>query len=256
LKLGRRAWRAKLDLAMKLWAELRPNDSQRYVGCSRNDFSFGSIRPLATNANFGEWVDGWHDGDNSWSFRVRGSFSDGRVMAMESDVVGYDVSGVHVLDFDVLEACSLMDGQPASDPPLVSIDASDAEVASHLADCCLRTDRIWAFFGGASIDNLPKLAIWMIQNRHAVVAFDVSVAMVCAAYVYGETELSLDLLTEYEMKWKSHIQAERRELSDLFDQQVPEGMQLLFSREQAEAIGARAIAHAVRLRSMITGGDA
>jgi hypothetical protein len=203
--------------------------------------------------DFSEWVDAWQSGDDSWSFRVRVAFSDKRVMAMESHVVGYDVSGVHVLDFDVLAASSLMDDQTAPDPPLVSIDASDAEVASHLADYCLRTDRIWAFFGGASIDNLPKLAIWMIQNRHAVGAFDASVAMICAAYVYGETELSLNLLTEYEMKWKSHMQTEHR---GRFDQEIPDGAQLLFSRQQAETIGARALAHAARLRSMIKGGDA
>jgi len=175
-------------------------------------------------------------------------------MTMESDVVGYDVSGVYVLDFDVLAASSLMDGQSALDPPLVSIEASDAEVASHLADYCLRTDRIWAFFGGASIDNFPRLAIWMIQNRHAVGAFDASVSMVCAAYVYGETELSLDLLTEYEMKWKRNMRMAPG--IDLFDLEIPGFVQLGPSRQKIEEMGTRALAHATRLRSMITGGDA
>ncbi len=248
MKLGRTAWKTKLDLTMKLWSELRPNESQRFLGFSRNDFSFGSIRTLATNIDFSEWVNAWAGGDDSWSFRVRGAVSDGRVMNMESHVVGYEVSGVYVLDFDVLAASCLMDGQSVPDPPRVSIDASDAEVASHLADYCLRTDRIWAFFGGANVDHLPALVIWMIQNRRAVGASNACVSMVCAAYVYGETQLSLDLLAEYEMEWKRHMQLAPGEPI------VPELVGILQfgpSRELVQEMGTEALAEAARLRNMI-----
>src|SRR5262245_47583624 len=103
-----------------------------------------------------------------------------------------------MLDFDLLAASSLLDGKPVPHSPTIGIEASNVEVASHLADYCLMIDRIWAAFGGASVDNLRKLAIWMVQNREAVGTLGASVSMVCLAYVYGEKELSLALLAEIE----------------------------------------------------------
>ena len=169
---------------------------------------------------------------------------------MKSHIVGRDVTGLYVLDFDVLAASSLMDGHTVPNSPLIGIEASNAEVASRLADYCLRMDRIWAFFGGASIDNLPTLAIWMLRNRQAVGASDASVSMVCTAYVYGETELSLELLAEYENGWKRRMRFGISE-EDIFPELLTGTVVLEPSRESLQEIGTEALAEAARLRDII-----
>jgi hypothetical protein len=250
LKLGRSHWKAKLGATRKLWREMRPNERQRSGYEGRKGFSFESIRALAANIDFAERVNAWQMGDVSWSLRVRGEIYDIRVSTMESQLVGRDVTGLYMLDFDVLAASSLMDGQAVPNSPLIGIQASNAEVASHLADYCLRMDRIWAFFGGASIDNLPTLAIWMIQNRQAVGASDASVSMVCAASVYGEKALSLDLLLEYEKGWKRRMQFGISE-EDIFPELLIGTVVLEPSRESLQEIGTQALAEAARLRDII-----
>jgi hypothetical protein len=250
LKLGRSHWKAKLGATRKLWREMRPNERQRGAYAGRKDFSFESIRALAANIDFAERVNAWQMGDDSWSIRVRGEIYDIRVSTVNSQLVGRDVTGLYMLDFDVLAASSLMDGQAVPYSPLIGIQASNAEVASHLADYCLRMDRIWAFFGGASIDNLPTLAIWMIQNRQAVGASDASVSMVCAAFVYGEKALSLDLLAEYERGWKRRMQFGISE-EDIFPELLIGTVVLEPSRESLQEIGTEALAEAARLRDII-----
>ena len=61
-----------------------------------------------------------------------------------------------MLDFDVLAASSLMNGQAVPYSPLISIRASNAEVASNLADYSLRMDRIWAFFGALTSTTFQR----------------------------------------------------------------------------------------------------
>jgi len=240
LKLGRSHWKAKLGATRKFWRETWPNERQRGAYAGRKDFSFESIRTLAANTDFAERVDAWQMGDDSWSLRVRGEIYDLRVSTMKSQLVGYDVTGLYMLDFDVLAASSLMDGQAVPYSPLIGIQASNAEVASHLADYCLRMDRVWAFFGGASIDNLPALAIWMMQNRRAVGAGDADVSMVCVAYVYGETELSLDLLEEYERGWKRRMRFDISE-EEIFPELLIGAVVLEPSRETLQEMGTEAL---------------
>ena len=250
MKLGRTYWNAKRVTTKKLWRGMRPNERQRSGHESREDFFFRSIRTLASGVDFAERVHAWQRDDDSWSLRVRGEIYDRRVSSMKSDVVGRDVTGLYILDFDVLAASSLMDGQAVPSSPHIGIQASNAEVASHLADYCLRMDRIWAFFGGASIDNLPTLAIWMIQSRQAVGASDASVSMVCAAFVYGEKALSLDLLAEYEKGWKRRMQFGISE-EDIFQELLIGTVVLEPSRESLQEIGTEALAEAARLRDII-----
>jgi hypothetical protein len=254
LRLGRAHWRVKLNVAKRLWRNMRPNESQGSGRVTRTDFSFNSTRTLGANMNFSEWISGWQMDDDSWSLRVRGRLYDTRVSTMRSHAVGRDMSGFGFLDFDVLAASSLMDGQSAPPSPLVSIEASEAEVARHLADFCLRADRIWAPFGGISADTLPTLALWMIRNRNANGAGDADLSMVCAAHVYGETELGLDLLTEYETELKRRMQMERSEYIEEFGLDIPGYVYLVPSREQIAEIATANLADAAKLRRMIEGG--
>ena len=235
---------------------MRPNEPQGSGRATRSDFSFDSTRTLDSNMELHESVSGWQMGNDSWSLRVRGYVYDARVSTMKSHAVGRDVSGLAFLDFDVLAASSLMDGQSTPPSPLVRIEASDAEIASHLADYCLRMDRIWAAFGGASVDNLPKLAVWMIRNRNANGAGDADLSMACAAYVYGVTELSLELLAEFEMGMNRRMQVEPSEFVDLYGLDIPGALQLGPSRQLVTEIATANLADAARLRSMIKGGDA
>jgi hypothetical protein len=250
LKWGRSHWKATRATVKKFWREMRPNERQRSGYESRKDFSFLSIRTLASDIDFAERVNAGQIGDDSWSLRVRGEIHDIRVSTMKSQLIGRDLTGLCMLDFDVLAASSLMDGQAVPHSPLIGIQASNAEVASHLADYCLRMDRIWAFFGGASIDNLPALAIWIIQNRQAVGASDASVSMVCAAYVYGEKALSLELLAEYENGWKRRMRFGISE-EDIYPELLIGTVVLEPSRESLQEIGTEALAEAARLRDII-----
>jgi len=258
LKLGRRHWKARLDATKELWRQLRPNELQQDGWVNRADFCFKSTRTLGPGIDFVQSIAAWQSDEESWSIRVRGAILDKRVSTMKSQLVGYDVTGLYSLDFDLLAASSLLDGKPVPHSPCIRTEASNAEVASHLADYCLMMDRIWAFFGGASVENLRTLAIWMIQNRNAVGASDASVSMVCLAYVYGETELSLALLAEIEMELTTRMRADP---SDLFDEverelgrDVPDSVRLVPSREQVAEIATKALAEAARLRNMIEQG--
>lgn len=258
MKLGRRHWKQRLDVTKELWRRLRPNELLRDGWVNKSDFFFKSTRRLGSGVDFIQAISAWQLGEESWSIRVRGRILDKRVSTMRSQLVGYDVTGLYSLDFDLLAASSLMDGKPVPHSPCIGIEASNAEVASHLADYCLMMDRIWAFFGGASVENLRTLAVWMIQNRGAVGESDASVPMVCLAYVYGETELSLSLLAEIETELITRMRADP---SDLFDEverelgrDVPDSVRLVPSREQVAEIATQALAEAGRLRKMIEQG--
>ena len=70
----------------------------------------------------------------------------------------------------------------------------------------------------------------MMQNRRAVGAGDANVSMVCVAYVYGETELSLELLAEYEEGWKRRMRFGISE-EEIFPELLTDAVVLEPSRE-------------------------
>ena len=174
-----------------------------------------------------------------------GAIDDARVSSLRSHVEGSDKTGLSALHFDVLAASCLVDNQTVPPAPQLSIQASNDEVASYMKEYSCRIDRIWSSFGGCGAERLPALAIWMIQNREAVGAFD-GLPMVCTAYVYGETELSLSLLAEWERHWQERMRSEG-------DQVIEEFGRLWFtpSRQSLLETGAAVLADIARLRGII-----
>ena len=183
--------------------------------------------------------------DGTWSFRMRGAIDDARVSSLRSRVEGSDKTGLSALDFDVLAASCLVDNETVPPAPQLSIRASNDEVAGHLKEYCRKIDRIWSFFGGCGAERLPALAIWMIRNREAVGAFD-GLPMVCAAYVYGETELSLQLLAEWERHWQERMRSEGDQVVEEFDM-----LWFTPSRQSLLEVGTAVLANIARLRGII-----
>jgi hypothetical protein len=222
---------------------MRPDEAHGLALPREHSFSFISTRALAPNVDFATTVGGEQCAEDSWPLQVRGMIYDRRVWTLNSDIVGFDTSHLPALEFDVLAASSAMNGETISDLPVVRTDTSTAEIASHLEDYSRRIDRIWDFFGGASIANLVPLAIWMIQHRGTVGADDLpGLPTICAAYVYGERELSLCLLDELEMDWQRRLQTEPDELAE-------EGNTL--ASQLLQLAGQSALADLARLRIVI-----
>lgn len=208
MKRDRHYWKVKLNVTKALWRSLRPTESQGHVQVSRKDFWFESVRIIAPKINFESYVSGWQIDDSTWSLRVRAAISDVRVSEARSFVVGRDTSKLYVLDFDILAASSLLRGEKIPASPLLELDALESDVLKHLKNYIGKIDYIWNIFGGCSAENIPKLAIWVILNRATVGAPQGGVPMICAAHIYGEKELSLELLAEFEADWDMRLKLE------------------------------------------------
>lgn len=207
MKSDQDPWKAQFSAASKLWRDLHPNEVYRKGFTKRHQFFFRSIRTLAPGLKFETVVDALRFiRDGTWCFRMRGAICDLRVSSLMSDIVGRDQTRLSALDFDVLSASCVMNSQPEPPSPELSIQASDDEIARYLKEYCRRLDRIWNFFGGASIDNLPALAIWMIQ-RHQAVGTSKELSTACAAYIYGDTKLSLRILADMEAEFRERIRS-------------------------------------------------
>ena len=209
----KRFWRTKLSIARRLWRNLRPDEKLGGKWASRGDFWFESKKSLSPQVSFGSHVSGWQVDNQTWSLRTRGVVYDSRVSDINSFAVGRDTTDLYVLDFDVLAAFGLIHRECSPVPPVLELDAPDSDVENGLERYCRMVDAIWAYLGGYDLCNLPQLAIWIIHNRKEVGAPLGDVPMICAAFIYGDVDLSRGLLADYELHWEARLRLEpNREL--------------------------------------------
>jgi hypothetical protein len=134
--------------------------------------------------------------------------SDERVNALRSIALGFSIS-VRFLDFNVLAASSVMDGQEMPDYPHFDSNASVEEFAAVVGDYSRRIDHIWNFVGGFTRAGFEKLAIWALRNaEEAGTIHHTLYGGICAAFAYGERELANKLIAELISEWEERKRLE------------------------------------------------
>jgi hypothetical protein len=203
--------RAKLRMAKTLWRSFQPGSSVSGGRITDGDFSFYSERTLGDGVKVGWSVRAWKVDDVSCSLRVRMGLYDERVSALRSIAMGFDMSRVGFLDFDVLATSSVMDGQEMPDPPVFDSEVQAEEFAPIVEGYSRRIDRIWDFVGGVSVQGLENLAIWAMRNRDRAGTMSNTMGDICAAFVYGERQLAYELIAELRSQWERRVQQEPRQ---------------------------------------------
>ena len=186
-----------------LWQALWPDERASVVMADDLGMEFESRQTLATGIHFTTWVLGFPY-DDGWTLRFGGRLTDQRVEALEEELQGPNPLSPYVLEFDLslthkfLEGKTFVEGETEHSLPAIPIDASDSSVRAILETNGRRLDRIWASVGGCSIEGFQALALWAMRHYNFTRAGTPTVAMVCAALVYGDRNLAAWLLREYE----------------------------------------------------------
>jgi hypothetical protein len=196
---------------MGLWRRFQPGASVRGGRITYGDFSFLSERTLADGVKVDWSVTAWKAADKHCRLQVRMGLYDGRVDVLRSIAMGFDMSRVAFLDFDVPAASSVMDGQDRPDPPVFDSDVQAEEFARIVEGYSRRIDRIWDFVGGVSVQGLESLAIWAMRNRDRAGTMSNTMGDICAAFVYGERPLAHELIAELRSQWERRVQQEPRQ---------------------------------------------
>jgi hypothetical protein len=164
LKVDRRSI-AMLRTAKTVWQSFQPLCSVWGGRVTTVDFTFEVTRMLDAGAKIRWHVNAWRIDDGNCSLGVKMALYDERVSNLRSIAVGYDVTSLSFLSFDVLAASSVMDEQEVPAPPVMASERSVEEFASLAQEYTTRIDRIWEFVGGLSVAGMERLAIWAIRNR-------------------------------------------------------------------------------------------
>jgi len=209
--MDRKSWREKFQLVKSAWRALRPLEKVKHGSVSSLDFEIEFSRRLTDEVETTSRVSGWQIEDSEWSFRVRIEILDRRVAKLRSEIVtGFDSSNLATFDFDVLAAALAIEGSELEPSPLAGPRSTDDEVRLLVKEFSDKIDKIWTFAHGFTMDGLETLSIWAIRNRDVVgvpqgpPAYFVGV--ICTAFMYGQRELSRELLWQWEM----HIEKRRR----------------------------------------------
>jgi hypothetical protein len=237
--MDRQSWRKKFQLVKNEWRALRPEERAKHrPRFSKLDFGFMSSRSLTDEVEVTSHVGGWQIEDSEWSFRVRIAIRDRRVAKLRSEVVTtFDTRNLTTVGFDVLAAALAIEGRELEPSPLVRPSSTDDEVRLLVKEFSDRIDKIWTFAHGFTIEGLETLSIWAIRNRNFVgipkgpPAY--AIGVICTAFVYGERELSRELLWEYE------IHLEKRRRSEVFN-------------EPTRAVHATLTREVMRLKSLLS----
>lgn len=212
--MERKSWRKKFQLVKNAWRALRPEEKVKYWRVSSLDFGVTFSRALTDGIEIESEVYGWQIEDSEWSLRVRIAAFDRRVAKLRSEVVG--TSNLTTFDFDVLAAALAIEGAGLEPSPLIEAGFSDDSVRLVVKKFSNRVDKIWTFAHGFTIGGLETLSIWAIRNRNFVGIPKgpptYVIGVICTAFIYGERELSHELLREYEM----HLEKRRR--SEVIDE--------------------------------------
>ena len=134
--------------------------------------------------------------------------SDERVDALRYIGLGFYPS-VDFLNFDVLDASSVMDGLEMPEYPLFDSNPQVEQFAQVIGDYSSRIDRIWNYVGGLSIPGFESLAIWALRNTDAGTTATMY-GGICGAFAYGETELAYELIEKLISQWEERILQEPR----------------------------------------------
>ena len=203
--------RAKLRTAKRLWRSFQPGASVRGGRITCGDFTFFSERTLGDGVKVAWFVRAWTVVDVRCSLQVRMGVYEGRVNDLRSIAKGFYMSRVAFLDFDVLAASSVMDGQDGPDQPVFDSEVQAEEFARIVEGYSRRMDRIWDFVGGVSVQGLENLAIWAMRNRDRAYTMSTTMGDICAAFAYGERQLAYELIAELRSQWERRVQQEPRQ---------------------------------------------
>jgi hypothetical protein len=184
------------------WLATRPDEKVEGSWLNARDFGITFFRSLTDQVEVRSEVSAWQIDISEWFLRVRVAILDRRVSELRSEVVtDFDTSSLSTFDFDVLAAAAAMDGRELEPAPLIEPPLSDDAARLRVKEFSDNVTRIWRFAGGFTIDGLETLSIWLIRNRIGVPKIPPAsvFGVVCTALVYGDRELSRELLREYEV---------------------------------------------------------
>jgi hypothetical protein len=201
----------KLRAAKSVWLSFHPECSLDGGRITSGGLSFGATRILGAAVEVRWWITAWKVDDERCLLQVRMQLYDERVNALRAIAMASDSSTIF-LDFDVLAASSLMDGQEVPDHQLFASNASVEEFSRVVGDYSKRIDRIWSFVGGLSVLGFETLAIWALRNGDAGTIWHIPYGGVCATFAYEERKLAHELIAEFMSQWEERVQQEPRDV--------------------------------------------
>lgn len=156
---------------------------------------------------------------------------DERVNALRDTALGVDASidpdaaavfsfsdwQADFLDFDVLTVCSMMDGQEKANYPLLESNVEVEQLARVVGEYSRRIERIWSFVGGPSVQNLERLAIWVLRNSDVGSIWHTLLGGICGAFAYGERELAQELIAQLTSEWEEFRRLSSDRVEDVYD---------------------------------------
>lgn len=199
--MDRESWRKKRQLVKNAWRTCRPDEKVERSSLNAEQFGITFLRNLTEGIEVRSHLSGWQLEAREWFILVRVEILDRRVAELRSAVLPtQNTSNFTTFDFDVLAAAAAIEGCELEPAPSVEPPFSDDAVRLRVQEFSDKVDRIWKFAGGFTVSGLETLSIWLIRRRIGVPRIPPSavVGVVCTAFVYGERELSRDLLREYE----------------------------------------------------------
>jgi hypothetical protein len=198
---------AQLRSVREMWRDLRPDETISKGRAVKGQISFEARHEFDSNMIFEEHVQFLSIADDPWTLAVRGVCADERVRQLRKEAQGLDVG--FVLSFDVLATYNFVSGKKRWILPKCVPDVSDRNVRKLFLDYVKKLDGIWDVVGGCGRESFQSLVLWQIANRAATGAGDADMPKACAAYIYGEPKLALELLAEFETAWELSLQEDR-----------------------------------------------
>jgi hypothetical protein len=199
--MDRKSWGEKLQLVKSTWLTFRPDEKVERSWLKTKEFGVTFFRSLGEGIEVRSRLSGWQIEAREWFVRVRVTILDRRIAELRAEVLATaDTSGWSTFDFDVLAAAAAIEGRKLEPAPLVEPAFSDDAARRLVKDFSDKVDRIWTFAGGFTVSGVETLSIWLIRRRIGVPKIPPSavVGVVCTAFIYGERELSRELVREYE----------------------------------------------------------
>jgi hypothetical protein len=217
--------KARLKWARGTWRALRPLEAVGRGRVAKAYLEFHSKRRLGPGLDSLTGVQLMTRLEPSPRLSVRCTLSDVSVAALRLEVQGLDFAGV--ANCDVLAAHQyLKKDRAAWSLPICEFDAPVDALFDLLKTYARQLDDLWEAQGGYIPDGFRGLALWLLRHRHRTGA-PTDLGAACAAYLYGDSDLALTLLLEFEAQWARLAIKDPREVRQQMHAEIKVGIEKL-----------------------------
>ena len=204
--MKREWWTPKLREARSKWAALRPQERLSPLSPQAKGFKFSSTRIIGPGLESRTTIRcGRPIFSDEWRTHIEMDLYDERVGRMVQAARGFEPE-FRSIGFDVYSASNVLDGKDGNDWSATKFDFEDIDhqVPQHLAMYSAAVDRLWRSVGGCDTEGMQRLTLWALRNAKDIGAFPTDWGMICAAFIYGDSDLAAELLRLFQDQYEEH----------------------------------------------------